>query len=152
MDQEYEKVKNMFDARSGNDTDYDAKREEYFNEEYRETGIYNEYDVVGNANRDFEEMMRNHPNVQKNIYITSCAPTKVKRKEVMSQKKSGLKKLVVGLVVSGMIAGATVVGTDVLNHPENYDSTHPEFEGGVTFSEMIERTPENIDNIVGRGM
>ena len=125
----------------------------YLDREYRENGIYNGYDVVGNAYRDYEEMMKNHPNVQKNVYMTSCAPTPVKRKNITTTKKNGLKRFVSAVIVTGTIASAIVVGgADVLNHPENYDSTHPEFEGGVTFSEMIERTPENIDNIVGRGM
>ena len=135
------------------DIEYEANANRYFDEDFRESGTYNGYDVVGNAHRDYEEMMMNHPNAQKNIYITSCAPTKVKRKEVPTQKKSGLKRFVSTVIVAGTIASAIVVGgADVLNHPENYDSTHPEFEGGVTFSEMIERTPENINNIVGRGM
>jgi len=85
--------------------------------------------------------------------MTSCDQLPVNKKMVSKEKKGFLKKFVSTVIVTGTIASAVVIGgADVLNHPENYDTTHPDFEGRATFSQVMERTPDNIKDITGRGM
>ena len=42
------------------------------------------------------------------------------------------------------LAAGTVGFVDLANHPEDYFTTHPDFDGTPTISEDLERTPENF--------
>lgn len=72
----------------------------------------------------------------------------VKNKGVAKDKFDKLKKKLIAIAIAlGTLASATM-GLDMLNHSENYLSTDPNFEGRATFEEVIERTPENMENVI----
>lgn len=75
-------------------------------------------------------------------------PAKVERKEVPAGKKNkALARALAAVAVAGTLAlgvAGTIQIVDLAQHPEDYLTTHPDFDGRVTFSEVIDRTPENF--------
>lgn len=74
----------------------------------------------------------------------------VKTKEISKEKKSkALVSVLAAAAITMGLAAGTVGFVDLANHPEDYFTTHPDFDGAPTISEVLERTPENF-NIGGR--
>lgn len=131
---------NKINKKFQEDSDYRAKAIKYLDKEYQETGIYNGYNPKEQAQKDFEQMMEG------NVYFTSCREnTEVKYgKKEASEKARKIKKTFAVITTAAILASATMVGGDILNHPEDYSTQHPNYDGPATFSQMIERTPDNF--------
>lgn len=127
------------------DIDYKAKSLRYLDDDVRETGVYNGYDFRSAAHRDADEIASKYKNDEGKFLVLATGDCEVKHKQISSEKKKNMKKKVAAFVVAGVIAILGVVQAgDFINHPENYLTTHPEYKGKVTFSQMIERTPSNF--------
>ena len=77
------------------------------------------------------------------LYLDRQVP--VQNKEVpVGKKAKALKRFIAAsAIVLGLAAGSIGV-VDMANHPEDYITTHPDFDGTPTFSQVIDRTPENF--------
>ena len=110
-----------------------------FEDRDRANSLNNSYDHVKDmmAERDFN-------NGNFNV-ITVDGKMEVKNKQVADSKFKELckKTALIVAVALGISAGA-IMFADVLNHPEGYSTTHPDFEGAPSISEIIDRTPENF--------
>ncbi len=138
MNEDYEKLQAMINNKKLDDAEFQAKSNEVFNENYQETGIYNGYDVKEAANKDFEEISGKY-------LVSFAGEVPVKQKEITPKKKSSLfKKTIAALAIAATMTGAGITIADLANHPEDYVSTHPDFDGRATISEVLDRTPENF--------
>lgn len=100
------------------------------------------YDQVKNlVNDNYRE--RQEAKQYRMLYLDRQEP--VKTKVVSKEKKSHALRnfLVASAVTLGLAAGSIGV-VDMANHPEDYLTTHPDFDGTPTFSQIIDRTPENF--------
>lgn len=137
MNEDYEKLQAMINNKKLDDAEFQAKSNEVFNENYQETGIYNGYDVKEAANKDFEEISGKY-------LVSFEGEVPVKQKEITPKKKSSLfKKTIAALAIAATMTGAGIIIADLANHPENYFTTHPEYEK-AKFSEVLDRTSENF--------
>lgn len=130
----YESTKDIFKQ---NDTDFKARLNKNFNEEYIETGKYHGYNVDEAARGDYEE-------IAKKYCVSFPGETEVKQKEVSSEHKSKLFKRAMIILATAATLGSSVLFVDFANHPEDYLTTHPDFDGRATISEILDRTPENF--------
>ena len=99
-----------------------------------------------NNNIDYEETKQVFDNKEQNYrLINSEKKFEVKTKEVPKEKKSraGAKFLAAAAITLGL-AGGSITMVDLAQHPEDYLTTHPEFEGTPTISEILDRTPDNF--------
>ena len=143
---DYEEMKEIFNKRAGNGADYDAKKQEYFNEEYRKTGIYNDYDVRENANRDHGELMKKY----KLATFNEGDSFEVGTKEVSKEKFSRIKNIVFAIVGAVAVGSALLIAADLVMHPEYYLTTHPEYIGPPGgFIESFSRMYEELSNLIG---
>lgn len=117
--------------------DYIVNSKKYFDKEYINNGTYNGYDVKGHAMADAKEITAK--------YLNSHESYRIKKKAISTQSKNSKKKnaLIATLVALGLAAG-TISFVDLAKHPEDYLTTHPDFDGAPTISEIIDRTPENF--------
>lgn len=137
MNEDYKKLQAMINNKKLDDAEFQAKLNETFNKEYQETGIYNGYDVKEAANKDFEEISGKY-------LVSFAGEVPVKQKEISSEKVfSLLKKTIAALAIAATMTGAGIIIADLANHPENYFTTHPEYEK-AKFSEVLDRTSENF--------
>ena len=137
MNEDYKKLQAMINNKKLDDAEFQAKLNETFNKEYQETGIYNGYDVKDAANKDFGEISQPY-------LVGFEGEVPVKQKEISSEKVfSLLKKTIAALAIAATMTGAGIIIADLANHPENYFTTHPEYEK-AKFSEVLDRTPENF--------
>ena len=142
MNEDYKKLQAMINNKKLDDAEFQAKLNETFNKEYQETGIYNGYDVKEAANKDFEEIIQPY-------LVGFEGEVPVKQKEISSKKVfSLLKKTIAALAIAFTMAGVGITIVDLANHPENYFTTHPEYEK-AKFSEAFDRISDNL-NIGGR--
>ncbi|MGM9879234.1 MAG: hypothetical protein ACI31R_04345 [Bacilli bacterium] len=138
---DYDEMKKMFDEKKDKDTSFEAKMNEVFNEEYKKTGVYNGYNVRKAASNTFDEL------AEKNDFkaINFEGDVEVKKKTISKESKNNKAiKSVVAVLVAAGIGFGTITFVDTIQHPESYFTTHPNFEGTPTFSELIDRTPANF--------
>lgn len=138
---DYDEMKKMFDEKKDKDTSFEAKMNEVFNEEYKKTGVYNGYNVQKAASNTFDELAK------KNDFkaINFEGDVEVKKKTISKESKNNKAiKSVVAVLVAAGIGFGSITFVDFAKHPENYSTTYPDFEGRVTISEIIDRTPENF--------
>lgn len=145
----YEQTKKMMNQNNDSQTTYSAKEIMNLDEEYQKTGIYNGQDMRSAAQRDYDEMMarRGYEKDDDGNYtlVSFEGAVKVGKKAISKESKAKkIKKSIVIVSVALGLANGVIFGADVINHPENYLSTHPDFQGHVSYSEMIKRTPENF--------
>ena len=146
---EYEEMKKIFNQKSANETTYEAQKIMNLDEEYQRTGIYNGQDIRGEAIKTHNEMMaaRGYEKGEDGNYnfISFEGRKEVKRKAISKEDKTQkIKKTVIASLVALGLAGGTIAFVDVANHPENYLTTDPNFQGAATISQVIERTPQNF--------
>lgn len=137
----YDEMKNVFDEKMDDETTFKAKLNMALNDEYRETGVYNGYNAREAALNDYEEIARKH-----NFRVVNFdGDLEVKSKSIERKDKiDKIKKTVIAVLVATGVAFGSISFVDFANHPEDYFTTHPEFDGPATFSEIIDRTPENF--------
>ena len=145
----YDQTKRMINQNNDNQTTYNAKKIMNLDEEYQRTGIYNGQDMRSAAKRDYDEMMtrRGYEKDDEGNYnlVSFEGAVKVGKKPISKESKTKkIKKSIAIVSVALGLANGVIFGADIINHPENYLSTYPNFQGHVTYSEMIKRTPENF--------
>ncbi|MGN0992338.1 MAG: hypothetical protein ACI4PE_00125 [Bacilli bacterium] len=137
----YDKLKKTLDKKKEDDIDFKVKMVQTLDDEYKNTGFYNGYDVRGKALKDHDEIMEKHGvNV-----VAYDGDVNVNKKSISKESKNKKLKIVLTAIATGAILSFFVIGAaDFLNHPESYFTTHPNFEGTPTISELLQRTPENF--------
>ena len=120
--------------------------ERYYDENLK---LFEDRNKANALNESYDEIKtfvseRDMNNSKFNV-ITVDGKMEVKNKQVSDSKLKELwkKTAVVVAVALGLSAG-TIMFADVVNHPEGYMTTHPEFEGAPSISEILDRTPENF--------
>lgn len=149
MNEEYDQMKQMFNQKSDDETTYRAKKIMNLDEEYQKTGIYNGQDIRGAAQKDYQEMMeaRGYEKEENGNYnlLNFGGPVEVKRKVISKESKSRkIKKTILAVSVALGLASGSIFFADIANHPENYMTTDPGYQGPVTISQVIDRTPQNF--------
>jgi len=120
--------------------------ERYYDENLK---LFEDRNKANALNESYEQMQKfaaeRDMNESKFNVITVDGKMEVKNKQVSDSKLKELwkKTAVVVAVALGLSAG-TIMFADVVNHPEGYMTTHPEFEGAPSISEILDRTPENF--------
>lgn len=139
-------MKDNYNEEIDNDIIFRANSIRYFDPEYKETHQYNGYNAKEHAEKDFYEIMKNHPESAKKCNImTFDDKVKVKEKQISKEKKSSAaKKTIIAILVAAGVLAGSVQFMDFANHPESYMTTHPDFEGAPSISEVLERTPDNF--------
>ncbi len=145
----YDQTIRMINQNHDNQTTYNAKKIVNLDEEYQRTGIYNGQDMKNATKRDCDEMMtrRGYEKDDEGNYnlVSFEGAVKVGKKAISKESKAEkIKKSIVIVSVALGLAHGVILGADIINHPENYSTPHPDFQGRVTMSEMIKRTPENF--------
>lgn len=137
----YDDIKGFFDKKFDDDTSFEAKMNEAFNEEYIKEGTYNGYNVREAALRDHESIVENS-----NFKVVSFdGDAMVGTKAISSENKlNKIQKTVLAVLVAAGLGLGTITFVDIAKHPEDYLTTHPDFDGTATISEVIDRTPENF--------
>lgn len=142
--------------------DYKAKSIINLDDEYRNTGVYNGSDIRGAAHRNFEEIMENHPafkkaynNMEGKKYLVSVDEENisfdVNDKEIPKEKYEGLKTAGKVIATVAIVGGIAFMVWSVLNLPEQYLTTHPDYSGPASngFTETISNLYEWIVNKIG---
>lgn len=134
-----DEVMELFKNKSDLETSYKVNEIRNFDTNYQETGVYNSYDVKGYAMRD-AKMIK-----EKYRVCTFEGAAEVHEKNISKESKnSKTKQAIIATLVALGLAASTISFVDIAKHPEDYLTTHPDFDGTPTISEIIDRTPENF--------
>ena len=120
--------------------------EKYYDEDLK---LFDDRNKANALNESYEQMQKfaaeRDMNESKFNVITVDGKMEVKSKQVSEKKmKELIKKTVLIVAVALGISAGAIEFADIVNHPEGYMTTHPEFEGAPSISEVIDRTPENF--------
>lgn len=110
----------------------EASKEKFNKENSKEFSAYN-----SNLNKNFDD-------IDKKYCVSFPGELELKKKQMSNERILKLYDRMKIILFSIIVLGGTIMFVDVAKHPENYVTTSPNFEGHVTFSEIIERTPENF--------
>ncbi len=147
----YNDIKDAFDNKSRENLESNEKKsfvEELMDSSDRFKAKPKSYPEPMNS---FEEKKRfiyqpNEYEEPRKFYLVNTEEAlEVKEKEISKEKKMSARgKALVAIAVSLGIAAGVVMSADLVNHPEDYLTTNPNFNGPATISEVIERTPQNL--------
>ena len=133
----YKDVKKIFDERKSVKNIKNDKR--IINEEKQHRFQYEKKNYSDSINDD--------------VYVFATkGDFEVKEKEVLKEKtklskEKALKIAAVTLGIASVVATGAVLVVNAVNHPEWFLTTHPDFVGPPSFSELI----REFINIVGKG-
>lgn len=121
-----------------------------------EKGIQNGYesDVFKAFNeRNYEQAYKDsyqaYVEERANRNYTACPPTEVKTKQIKQEELERKIKTAAYITGGALALGfITVIGMDVICHPEDYFTTFENFAGGATFAETWARTGENVNELI----
>ena len=120
--------------------------EKYYDENLK---LFEDRNKANALNESYEQMQKfaaeRDMNESKFNVITVDGKMEVKSKQVAEGKvKELIKKTALIVAVALGISAGSIMFADVVNHPEGYMTTHPDFEGAPSISEILDRTPENF--------
>lgn len=147
--EEYDQIKKMFNQNSDQETTYRAKEIMNLDENYQNTGMYNGQNIKEAAMQDHDQIMMERgyiKNEDGSYNLVSFEGTKKVNKKAINKEDKARKvkkTIIAGLVALGL-AGGTITFADIANHPENYVTTDDNYQGPVTISQVIDRTPQNF--------